>query len=322
MRSKGNRVNSPDEERRDMSAVDDRKPARKKAGFVALLGRPNVGKSTLLNKLVGAKVAIVTSKPQTTRDRISGILTEERGQVVFLDTPGIHRARTALNAYMVRTAERVAGEADVAVHVVDDRGLAPGEEEKLVRGVVERVTVPRVLVVNKSDRMGREEAARLLARLTESGTYREGHLVSALSGSGLEPFLAGLFDLLPEGSAYYPEEDLSDLPMRFIAREVIREKLVESLEEELPYSVAVVIEDYKEEPEKGLVRIMAEVYVERESQKGIVIGRGGATLKKAGTLARLELERETGQRVYLNLFVKVVRDWTRNPSQLERLGYA
>jgi GTP-binding protein Era len=293
----------------------------KKSGFVALLGRPNVGKSTLLNRILRAKIAIVTNKPQTTRDRIAGIFTGEKGQIVFLDSPGIHRPRKALNVYMVRTAERIASEADVVVHMVDDRPGDSGEEEKLVRGILSNVNVPRVLVVNKSDRMG-EAAARLrMASLMESGLYVEGHIVSAVKGHGVDAFLSAVYSLLPEGPAYYPEEDLTDLPMRFIAKEILREKLFNELSEELPYSVAVAIEEYKEDEVKRLIRIRAEIYVERESQKGILIGRGGRMLKKIGTEARLELEKETGERVYLELFVKVVKEWSRDETVLRRLGY-
>jgi GTP-binding protein Era len=293
----------------------------KKSGFVALLGRPNVGKSTLLNRILGAKIAIVTAKPQTTRDRIAGIFTGERGQIVFLDSPGIHRPKKALNSYMVRTAERIASESDIVVHLVDDRPGQAGEEERLVRGILGNVVVPRLLVVNKVDRMGEGTAKARRDALMESGLYRGGYLLSATKGQGVDAFLSGLFDLLPEGPAYYPEEDLTDLPMRFIAKEIIREKLFNELSEELPYSVAVAIEEYKEEPEKRLVRILAEIYVERDSQKGMIIGRGGRVLKKIGTEARLELEKETGERVYLELFVKVERDWTRNETTLSRLGY-
>jgi GTP-binding protein Era len=295
--------------------------AGKKSGFVALLGRPNVGKSTLLNRVLGAKVAIVSRKPQTTRDRIAGILSEERGQVVFLDSPGIHRPRKALNAYMVRTAQRIAEEADIAVHVVDDRKAASGEEETLVRGIVANLSVPRLLAVNKVDRMGEAEGRRRLGALMGEGLYKEGFLMSAATGKGVRDFLDRLFSLLPAGPAYYPEEDLTDLPMRFIAKEIVREKLFEALSEELPYSVAVTIEEYKEEPEQNLIRIRGEICVERESQKGIIIGRGGQMLKKIGTEARLELEKETGERVYLELFVKVERDWSRNETMLRRLGY-
>ncbi|NJD63476.1 MAG: GTPase Era, partial [Deltaproteobacteria bacterium] len=244
----------------------------KKSGLVALLGRPNVGKSTLLNRILGAKIAIVTSKPQTTRDRIAGIFTGERGQIVFLDSPGIHRPKKALNSYMVRTAERIASESDIVVHLVDDRPGQAGEEETLVRGILGNVVVPRLLVVNKVDRMGESTAKAKRNALMESGLYREGYLLSATKGQGVNAFLSGLFDLLPEGPAYYPEEDLTDLPMRFIAKEIIREKLFNELSEELPYSVAVAIEEYKEEPEKRLVRILAEIYVERDSQKGMIIG--------------------------------------------------
>ncbi|MBI5575733.1 MAG: GTPase Era [Deltaproteobacteria bacterium] len=294
---------------------------RKKSGFVALIGRPNVGKSTLLNRILGAKIAIVSRKPQTTRDRIAGILTGDRGQIVFLDGPGIHRPRKALNAYMVRTAQRIAEEADIAVHVVDDRQSVGGEEESLVRGIVSNVCVPRFLALNKADRMRGDEGSRRLDSLMAGGMYKEGFLVSAVTGKGVAEFLDCLYSDLPEGPAYYPEEDLTDLPMRFIAKEIVREKLFESLSEELPYSVAVTIEEYKEDTDQRLVRIRGEICVERDSQKGIIIGRGGRMLKKIGTEARLELEKETGERVYLELFVKVERDWSRNETMLRRLGY-
>jgi GTP-binding protein Era len=293
----------------------------RKSGFVALLGRPNVGKSTLLNRILGAKIAIVTPKPQTTRDRIAGIFTEARGQIIFLDSPGIHRPHRALNSHMVRTAQRIGEEADIVAHVVDDRVIGRQGEDAIVRGILENLPVPRVLVVNKLDRMGPEVAAERQAMLTADGFYADSFLLSATRGNGVDAFVTALFSRLPEGPAFYPEEDLTDLPMRFIAKEVIREKLFDLLDEEIPYSVAVQIEEYKEEPEKNLVRIRADVLVERESQKGIVIGKGGGLLKKVGTAARLELEKETGARVYLELFVKVEREWSRSESMLRRLGY-
>ena len=292
-----------------------------KSGFVALLGRPNVGKSTLLNRILGAKVAIVTPKPQTTRDRIAGIYSEERGQIIFLDSPGIHRPHRALNACMVRTAQRIGEEADIAAHLVDDREIGKGGEDELVRGVLSNLAVPRLLVVNKVDRMGTSAAEARRAELAREGFYAKSFLVSAAKGTGVDAFLSALFEMLPEGPAFYPEEDLTDLPMRFIAQEVIREKLFGLLEEELPYSVAVQIREYKEETEKGLVRIRADILVERESQKGIVIGKGGGILKKVGTASRLELEKETGSRVYLELFVKVEKEWSRDEKMLRRLGY-
>lgn len=292
-----------------------------RSGFVAILGRPNVGKSTLLNRILGAKIAIVTPKPQTTRDRIAGVYSEERGQIVFLDSPGIHRPTKPLNEHMVRVAERIAGEADVVLHLVDERPPGKGEEEDRVRTVLELVTRPRLLCVNKVDRMGdggeavREERMR-------SGLYSRGFLLSATAGSGVSVLLTYLFSILPEGPAYYPEDDLTDLPMRFIAKEIIREKIFGCLSEELPYSTAVAIEEYQEDPGRNRIRIRADILVERDSQKGIVIGRGGKMLKRIGTAAREELERETGERVYLDLFVKVERDWSRREALLRRLGYA
>lgn len=302
---------------------DGKEPGKgRRSGFVALLGRPNVGKSTLLNRILGARIAIVTAKPQTTRDRIAGIFTDPRGQIIFLDSPGIHRPKRALNQYMVRTAERIAGEADVVVHIVDDRPMGSGEEERLVRGVLERVSVPRLLAVNKIDRIREAAADSRLRELMEGGLYSGGFLISATKGLGVEQFLAHLFGILPEGPDYYPEDELTDLPMRFIAKEILREKLFAFLSDELPYSVAVSIEEYREDPEKNLTRIRAEIYVERESQKGMVIGRGGRMLRAIGTAARQELEKETGWRVYLDLFVKVEKDWSRKETMLRRLGYA
>ncbi len=292
-----------------------------RSGFVAMLGRPNVGKSTLMNRILGAKIAIVTPKPQTTRDRIAGVHTEERGQIVFLDSPGIHRPTKALNEHMVRVAERIAWEADVVLHLVDDRPPGKGEEEDRVRTVLEQVSVPRLLCVNKVDRMA-DAGESMREERMRSGMYTRGFLLSATVGTGVDELLSALFPILPEGPAYYPEEDLTDLPMRFIAKEIIREKLFDCLSEELPYSVAVAIEEYREDTERSRIRIRAEILVERDSQKGIVIGRGGRMLKRIGTAAREELERETGERVYLDLFVKVVRDWSRREALLRRLGYA
>ncbi len=294
----------------------------RKSGFVALLGRPNVGKSTLMNRILRAKIAIVTPKPQTTRDRIAGIYSEDRGQIIFLDSPGIHKPQRALNAHMVRTAQRIGEESDIVTHLVDDRETGKGPEDALVRGVLSNLSVPRILVVNKIDRMGPSRAEARRAGLLREGIYSDSFLLSAVKGTGVNAFLSCLFERLPEGPAFYPEEDLTDLPMRFIAKEMVREKLFRELEEEMPYSVAVQIEEFREEPEKGLVRIRADILVERESQKGIVIGKNGSLLKKVGMAARLELEKEMGARVYLELFVKVEREWSRDENMLRRLGYA
>lgn len=301
----------------------------KKSGFVAFIGRPNVGKSTLLNRILGAKIAIVTPRPQTTRDRIAGIHTEERGQMILLDSPGIHRPKRLLNDYMVRVAERIAEEADVVVHIVDDRPslregrppLEDGGEEELVREVVSRVRVPKLLVLNKIDRLSPERAAEIRDDLAKLVTYDASFLLSATRGEGVRELLDDLFARLPEGPYFYPEDDLTDLPMRFIAQEIIREKLFTALAEEVPYSVAVVIEEYRDEPESDLTRIRADIYVERESQKGIVIGKGGRVLKQVGTEARKDLERETGRRIFLDLFVKVEKEWSKNAGRLKMLGY-
>lgn len=305
-----------------MHGVEGEGGKERKSGFVALLGRPNVGKSTLLNRILGSRIAIVTSKPQTTRDRIAGIYSEPRGQIVFLDSPGIHPAGRRLNEYMLRTAERIAAEADVVVHIVDDRPLVGGAEETLLGNVLERVSAPCLLAVNKADRMGAGGAERRRHDLMADGRYERGFVLSATRGTGVAELVSHLFSILPEGPAYYPEDELTDLPMRFLAKEIIREKLFECLSAELPYSVAVAIEEYREMPERERIAIRAEIYVERESQKGMVIGRGGRMLRRLGTAARRELEIETGMQVYLDLFVKVEKDWSRKDTMLKRLGYA
>jgi GTP-binding protein Era len=292
-----------------------------RSGFVALIGRPNVGKSTLLNRILGQKVAIVTPKPQTTRDRIAGIHTDGRGQIVFLDSPGVHKGKKALNAHMLRVAARIGEEADVVVHLVDDRSRLDGPEELLVRELLTRVAVPRFLAVNKVDRFPAGVAEVRRKEWEGTGLYERSFLLSALKGNGVDDLLSALFEKIPEGAYFFDPEDLTDLPMRFIAQEIVREKLFDALEEELPYSVAVAVEEWKEDAEKNLISIRAEIIVERPTQKGIVIGKRGAMLRQVGEAARHELERETGRRVYLDLFVKVERDWSTSDTQLRRLGY-
>lgn len=290
-----------------------------RCGYVAILGRPNVGKSTLLNRLLGQKISITSPRPQTTRHRILGISTRPEAQLVYIDTPGLHRGgRRAVNRIMNRTAAGVLEEADVAVFVVE--ALAWKQEDEHVLELLNSAGVPVVLVINKIDRV--DDKARLLPYIEDlRGRHAFAEIVPVSAAKGLQ--VAELEDvlarLLPEAAALFPEDQITDRSERFIAAELVREQLMRRLGQELPYAVAVQIEDYKEE--EGLVSIAALIWVERESHKAIVIGRGGRMLKQIGHDARLEMERMLGTRVFLQLWVKVKENWSDDERALRGLGY-
>jgi len=284
------------------------------SGFVALLGRPNVGKSTLLNCLLGQKVAITSAKPQTTRNRVAGVLNRGAVQMVFFDTPGVHEGTKLLNRYMVREALSCVPDVDVAVLLVDAVEGLRADDDRLARHL-RGAPVPVLLAVNKVDagRAPNEAFAGLLP-------FHSCHRLSALTGEGTEGLLDALSRLLPEGPEYYPDDQLTDRSERFIAQEFIREKVFELTGEEIPYSVAVTVESW-EERENGVVVIHATIHVERESQKGIVIGKGGHLIKDVGLRARSDLEALLGTQVYLDLHVSVDKNWTKDPRALRRYGY-
>jgi GTP-binding protein Era len=289
------------------------------SGYVALVGRPNVGKSTLLNAVIGAKVSIVSAKPQTTRNRISGIFTDPRGQIVFVDTPGIHTGGGSLNKYMVDVALRAFADVDV-VAVLIEAGHPPSALERDIIAKVAAAGRKCVLIINKVDTVGGPSLLPLIDECSKLATFEAILPVSALKGEGVEPLKDTLFKLLPEQQAFFPEDQLTEVHERFIAAEVIREKIFQMLQQELPYVTAVEIEKFDETNPK-LLRIAAAIAVERDGQKGIVIGKGGKTLKEIGTRSRRELEAFFGTKVFLELFVKVVPDWTKKPGQLRRFGY-
>src|SRR5262245_54255053 len=269
-----------------------------RAGYVALVGRPNVGKSTLLNALVGAKVAIVTPKPQTTRNRIVGIRTLAEAQLVFLDTPGIHEARSLLNRRMVEAARRTLGEADALVLVLDaTAGVTPADRE--LAGAIAGLGRPAIVVLNKRDRVS---PPTLLPMMDELGRLLPGRDViptSALRGEGVDALLAAAAAALPEGPSLYPEDDFTTETERFLVQELVREQLFLQTDEEVPYGTAVLVEDFEEKPEKNQVVVRATVLVERPSHKGIIIGTGGQRLREIGRRARLELEALFGVKVFL-----------------------
>jgi len=290
------------------------------SGFVTVVGRPNVGKSTLVNQLVGSKVAITSDRPQTTRSEIRGVRTTPASQIVFLDTPGLHKPRTALGERTNQRALATLSEVDVVCHLVDATG-AIGPGDRFVAAAVHEVDTPRILVVNKVDRAAKQVVAEHLATAGEQlGDYDAFVPLSAKTGDGTDALVGEIQGRLPEGPAYYPDGVVTDQPESFLAAEILREKLLAVARDELPHAITVSCE-IDEDRGDGILRIHALVNVERESQKGMVIGRGGRVLKEAGTAAREELEALLGTRVHLETKVKVDKDWQRRPASLDRLGY-
>ena len=306
-------------------------PPSHKSGFVAVIGRPNVGKSTLINHLVGQKVAIVSPKPQTTRSRILAILTREDAQIIFVDTPGIHRPHHKLGETMVATATRAIPDADVVLFVVDASVPFTQEDQMIVELIQDQTSAPVILVLNKMDLLPVEKVeshtqdywtlCRSLLPPPEGEAQNGGWMTTqATKGVNLDKLLALIVDTLPEGPPYYPSDQVTDQTEREIAAELIREQVLRHTRQEIPHSVAVVVEEFKER-ENDVVYIAANIFVERNSQKGIIIGKGGQTLRKIGAAARKEIERMTGGHIYLDLWVKVRKDWRRDEEELRRLGY-
>jgi GTP-binding protein Era len=289
-----------------------------RSGFVAVVGRPNVGKSTLVNSLVGTKVAITSSRPQTTRNTVRGVLTRGDAQLVFVDTPGLHKPRTALGERLNRLVHGTLAEADGALFVLDaSQRIGPGD--RLVAERLAASSAPVVVAVNKVDKATREQVVEQLAEAAEWDFA--GYVpVSALHGEGLEPILSEFLDLVPEGPFFFPPDVTSDQADEQLAAELIREKFLERLRDELPHSLAVVVDEI-ETRQSGLVYVGASIFVEKTSHKGMVIGKGGALLRAVGTEAREELERLFGAQVFVELRVKVEADWQRRDHALDRLGY-
>ena len=290
-----------------------------KAGFVALVGRPNVGKSTLLNRLVGQKVAIVSDKPQTTRTRIVGVRNGEGGQIVFIDTPGIHRPLHRLNVRMVDVAVQSLSQADVVCAVADATEAVGGGDQYLGM-LLSRGSVPTVLALNKIDRVAKPALLPLIDQWSRLARFEAIVPVSALSGENEDALLQALLRHLPEGEPLYPADYLTDQPERAYVAEIIREKVLRHTRDELPFSSAVLVDRFEDANERGLMRLFCTILVERESQKPIVIGRAGTMIKRIGTEAREELERFFGARVFLDLRVKTRAGWREDPRMLDEIG--
>ncbi|HDQ70973.1 MAG TPA: GTPase Era [Chloroflexi bacterium] len=296
-------------------------PPGYKSGFVAVIGRPNVGKSTLVNQAVGQKVAIVSHKPQTTRSRILGIVTREDVQIIFVDTPGIHRPRHELGQLMVAVAADAIPDSDVLLFMVDVSTL-PTKEDRMIADLLQQHTdAPVILVLNKMDLLSPE----LVKPHTEAYWDLLPHhyawmMTTATSGENLDKLLDLLVDALPEGPRYYPGDQVTDQAERMIAGELVREQVLRYVHQEVPHGVAVVVEEFKER-EQGVIYIAANVFVEKGSHKGILIGKKGQMLRQIGAAARQEIERMTGGKIYLDLWVKVSKDWRQNENQVRRMGY-
>ncbi len=299
-------------------AKSKKEPIKSKAGYVAILGRPNVGKSTLMNYIIGEKLAGISPKPQTTRERIRGIFTEPRGQIVFVDTPGLHDPHDSLGNFMVSEARRSLEDADLVYWLVLPE--KPHSYDEKIRKLLEGISVPVFLLINQVDRFPKGSILPVIERNSQAFSFKEVIPISARNGLQIPLLLDKTFECLPESPAYFPEDQISDQNERFRTCEVIREKVFLRTGQEIPYATAVVIDVY-DESSPTLTKIEATIVVERDSQKRIVIGSGGALIKAIGTDARHELEAFLGRKVFLKLWVKVVEGWKSNESALRDLGY-
>lgn len=293
---------------------------QRKSGFATLIGRPNVGKSTLMNQIIGQKIAITSNKPQTTRNRIQTVYTCEKGQIVFLDTPGIHKAKNKLGEYMVNVAERTLKEVDVVLWLVEPTTFI-GAGERHIAEQLARINTPVVLVINKIDTVKKEEVLSFIDAYRKILDFADIVPVSALKGMNKDTLLDVIFKYLPYGPMFYDEDTVTDQPMRQIAAELIREKALKLLDEEIPHGIAVSIDIMKQRPQGNIWDIEATIICERDSHKGIIIGKGGAMLKKIGSAARYEIEKMLEARVNLKLWVKVKKDWRDSDFLIKNFGY-
>ncbi len=290
-----------------------------KSGFIAILGRPNVGKSTFFNAVIGDKISIVADKPQTTRNRISGILNFPEAQLIFLDTPGMHNPKTPLNRAMVKAARDTIGDADLILMMVEADAPVGAQDLFLIEALA-GVQAPVFLAINKTDRMEKSLLLPLMDQCRRLYDFAGIFPVSARTGNGLEALIHGIKEALPDGPRLFPDDIATEATERFIAGEFIREQILRLTSQEIPYASAVEIDAFKEDESKNLIRISATILVEKESQKAIMIGKKGAMLKKIGTRARLAMENLFGAKVFLELFVRVKKDWTTSDKMLRELG--
>ncbi|MBM7651674.1 GTPase Era [Neobacillus cucumis] len=291
-----------------------------KSGFISIIGRPNVGKSTFLNRVIGQKIAIMSDKPQTTRNKVQGVLSLNDAQMIFIDTPGIHKPKHKLGDFMMKVAQNTLKEVDLVLFMVNaEEGFGRGEEFILEK--FQTVNTPIFLVINKIDQIHPDELLPIIDSYKEKYDFKEIVPISALEGNNVERLLDQIKAFLPEGPQYYPADQVTDHPERFIITELIREKALHLTREEIPHSLAVVLDKMERQPNKDVIHVMATVIVERDSQKGIIIGKQGSMLKEIGKRARVDIENLLGSKVFLELWVKVQKDWRNKMSQLRDYGF-
>ncbi|EWG09795.1 GTPase Era [Cytobacillus firmus] len=291
-----------------------------KSGFISIIGRPNVGKSTFLNRVIGQKIAIMSDKPQTTRNKVQGVLTTNDAQFIFIDTPGIHKPKHKLGDFMMKVAQNTLKEVDVILFMVNaQEGFGRGEEFILEK--FQSVRTPIFLVINKIDQVHPDELLKIIESYKEKYEFSEIIPISALEGNNVETLLGQIKKYIPEGPQFYPADQVTDHPERFIVSELIREKALHLTREEIPHSLAVTIDKMERREDKDVVHVMATIIVERDSQKGIVIGKQGKMLKEIGKRARVDIENLLGSQVFLELWVKVQKDWRNKMSQLRDFGF-
>lgn len=292
-----------------------------KSGFVSIIGRPNVGKSTLSNKLAGEKISIISSKPQTTRNTIKTIINTDSSQIIFIDTPGIHKPKTKLGEYMVNIAQETMNEVDIVLFLVEATDNEPGAGDMYIMEQLKSIKTKKILILNKIDMIKKEQLLKRIKSFTDVMEFSAVIPISALNGEGTDIVLSEIEKLLPEGPRYFPDDYITDQPERMIVAELIREKILELISEEIPHGTGVEVISFKERQGKNLIDIEANIYCERETHKGIIIGKEGKMLKKIGTLARTEIENLLGAKAYLQLWVKVKPDWRNRDNMLKTLGY-
>lgn len=290
-----------------------------KSGFVSIIGRPNVGKSTLLNSILGQKISITTSKPQTTRNRITGVKNLPHAQIVFWDTPGIHKAKDLINRVMVKSAVSTISEVDVVLFMIEADSPS-GAGDDFIINLLKEAGKPVILLINKIDRVKKQQLLPMMEKIAAKYDFKEIVPLSAKTGEGVDRLEELIVELLDEGPKFFPDDQITDLPERFLVSEMVREKIYSLLKDEVPYSTAVEIEEFVDKESKNLVILKALIYVERESQKKIIIGKNGSMIKDIGVQARKEIEKLLGARVYIDIFIKVKTGWSTNVATLKDMG--
>ncbi len=291
-----------------------------KSGFVTVVGRPNVGKSTLLNHIIGEKISIISNKPQTTRNKIQLVYTEPEFQVVFLDTPGIQMPKNKLGEYMLKVSRSTLEEVDLITFMVDE-SMKTGKLDNYIIEQLKSIETPIILLINKTDKLNKDEVNQLMQKYKDMNMFKDIIPISAINGINIDSYINSVKKLLPRGPQYFPEDMITDQPERLIISEIIREKALKNLEEEVPHGIFVEIEKISEREKKDLIDVHAIIYCEKESHKGIVIGKGGKMLKRIGKEARTDIERLLGSQVNLQLWVKVEKNWREKEGKVRRFGY-